>query len=323
MGRAAHDPIGALMSSLTDRPREALLALGREILPRRQRRLAKLRWVGARSRVLADRRPLPGLLVIGTMRGGTSSLFKYLGSHPELAPSVRKEVQYLTRYWDRGDRWYRAHFPVGTRRLAFEATPDYLFSPEAPGRAAMVVPGARLLVCLREPLRRAWSHHQHLVHLGLEHRSFEDAVRAEPLRMEEARRSGEAVPGAWVTGLYRWSYLARGHYAEQLARWLEHYPASAIHIVWSDRLFRSTDGQLDEIADFLGVARGAFHGLDRNHSRATGSHEARPPDDVLRSMVPAAAQQSLDDDLIALDELLADHFPHLDRPSWLRWGDRG
>lgn len=305
------------MTTSTRRPREALLALGREVIPRRQRRLAKLRWVDARSQFLAHHRGLPRLLVIGTMRGGTSSLFKYLGSHPELAPSLRKEVQFLTRYWDRGEDWYRAHFPFGSRRLAFEASPDYLFSPEAPRRAALVVPEARLLVCLREPVRRAWSHHQHLVQLGLEHRPFDDAVRTEPVRLREAERFREVDDPAWVPGFYRWSYLSRGHYAEQLRRWLEHYPASAMHVVWSERLFASTAEQLDEIADFLGVQRGRFRGLERNHSRATGSHEARTRDDDLWSLLTDDARAALEAANADLDALLRTHFPGLDRPSWL------
>ena len=55
-------------------------------------------------------RPLPNLLVIGAQRCGTSSLFKYLGAHPQCEPSVRKEVRFFTEYYDSGFAWYRSHF---------------------------------------------------------------------------------------------------------------------------------------------------------------------------------------------------------------------
>ncbi|MDQ3973589.1 MAG: hypothetical protein M3276_04520, partial [Actinomycetota bacterium] len=97
-----------------------------------------------RARALTSpARPLPDFLVIGGMRCGTSSLFKYLSAHPDVARPLRKEVGYLTLHHDQPLAWYRTHFPLRARsgrRRTFEATPHYLFHPLAPARAARLLP---------------------------------------------------------------------------------------------------------------------------------------------------------------------------------------
>ena len=101
----------------------------------------------------------------------------------------RKEVSYFTRHFGRGEAWYRTHFPtrarvaVRRRRLhaqvrSFEATPDYLFHPLAAARAAQLVPDAKLIALLRDPVERAYSHYRHMVRLGFEDLSFDEAIRA-------------------------------------------------------------------------------------------------------------------------------------------------
>src|SRR5262245_42743754 len=200
-------------------------------------RIAQLR-VQARTPTGGLRR-LPDLLVIGAQRCGTSSLYRYLGRHPDVTPSLRKEVEYFSRRFDRGERWYRAHFALanGRSRLAFEATPDYLFHPFAAQRAAGVVPGARLVVMLREPIARAWSHYHHMVALGHEPLDFDAAVAAEPDRCAPDLRRLADDPYHDPVALLRYSYVARGRYAEQLSRWREHFPADRMLVVRSEDFF--------------------------------------------------------------------------------------
>ncbi|MEV6493096.1 sulfotransferase, partial [Actinoplanes sp. NPDC051633] len=153
---------------------------------------------------------LPEFLVIGGQRCGTTSLYRYLAAHPSVRPASGKELQYFSLHHRRGERWYRAHFPVRPPGvLSFEASPYYLFDPEAPARAAATLPEARFVALVRDPAERAYSHYLHSVAYGVEPLSFADALDAEPERLagggHEARR--------------RYSYAARGRYAEQLARW--------------------------------------------------------------------------------------------------------
>jgi hypothetical protein len=264
---------------------------------------------------LVNRRPLPAFLIIGTMRGGTSSLFKYLGSHPDTAASLRKEVNYFTRYWDRGPDWYRAHFPITRRRLAFEASPNYLFHPFAAVRAAETVPDAKLIVLLREPAARARSHYDHMVRLGFERRCFTRALESESRLVREALACLERDEDAWQPMYFRYSYMSRGYYADQLERWLSSFPIENLLVIWSNDFFGSPYEALDTISNFLGIRPRRFSGVDRNFSIPS----------VLRKGPQGRKVSSMPDWVIArfeqenkrLRELLRRRLPHLSLPSWL------
>jgi hypothetical protein len=210
-------------------------------------------------------RMLPDFLVIGAQRSGTSSLYRYLGWHPDVLSPLRKETEYFTREYVRGEGWYRAHFPLDARAalrarlrsstsVTFEATPDYLFHPLTPERAAHLLPDAKLVVLLRDPVERAFSHYRHMVRLGFETLSFDDALRAEPERIGGDLLVLEADPLSRTPELLRFSYVSRGRYAEQLRRWIEHYPRDRLHVVESEAFFRDTAREYGDILGFLGLA---------------------------------------------------------------------
>jgi hypothetical protein len=233
------------MRALDDlRSRIPLDARHRLALARVRCRMPTARW-----------RALPGALVIGAQRSGTSSLYRYLGGHPDAAPSLRKEVEYFSRRFDRGDGWYRAHFPIDAakHRLAFEATPDYLFHPLAASRAAAVVPDVRLVAVLRDPVARAWSHHQHMVALGYETLDFDDAIAAEEERCYPDLARLEQDPFHDPKALLRFSYVARGRYAGQLERWFACFPAERLLVVRSEDLFASPAMTFGSIVEHLGL----------------------------------------------------------------------
>ena len=223
-------------------------------------RLAKAR---VRVRVPTSRwRALPDFLVIGAQRSGTSSLYKYLGQHPSVVPSIRKETEFFTSRHDEGEDWYRAHFPLklgapagadAGRRLTFEADPSYLLDPRAPVRASRMVPDAKIVVLLRDPVARAISHYNHNVRIGQE-----DASLSEALDLEESRLRGEVErmfhdPEYPAKPYLRYSYATRGLYAEQLERWLEFYPAERVRVVHSADLFENTPDVYQWILDFLEI----------------------------------------------------------------------
>jgi hypothetical protein len=117
------------------------------------------------------------VLVVGAQRCGTSSLFKYLGAHPECGASIRKEARFFTEYYHEGTDWYRAHFPLSAgrprRQIYFEATPDYLLDPRVPQRAKALLPeDFRIIALLRDPVERAYSHYWHNRRLGSERIPF-------------------------------------------------------------------------------------------------------------------------------------------------------
>jgi Sulfotransferase domain len=148
----------------------------------------------------AGRRPLPDFLILGAQRSGTTSLYNYLAAHPLVLPAVpSKGVHYFDKHADRSLRWYRAHFPTRAQRrrrehpagsptVTGEGSPYYLFHPHGPARAAAAVPDARLIVMLRDPVERAYSHYQQEYARGFEDAgSFEAALDLEPSRLEGER----------------------------------------------------------------------------------------------------------------------------------------
>src|ERR1044071_7027899 len=124
------------------------------------------------GRATAAARPLPDFLVIGAQKAGTTALYSYLRDHPAIAGPPWKEVSFFDRHFWRGDAGYRGNFPnrlslrrmrarPGAEPIGGEASPSYMFHPLAPQRVAELVPDARLIALVRNPVDRALSHYHH------------------------------------------------------------------------------------------------------------------------------------------------------------------
>lgn len=205
-----------------------------------------------------DRRRLPRLIIPGAMKAGTTSLFEYLDGHPQLVPSREKEVHYFDMHFHRGIGWYARQFPRcraagGAAALPFESSPYYLFEPRVPARVREVVPDVKLVVLLRDPVDRAFSHYHNNRRLGREDLAFEDALAAEAGRLAGEEERLLADPRA-VSLRHKWySYLRRGLYAEQLLRWRACFPAEQMLVLDAGRLFSEPRAVLAEVLAFLGV----------------------------------------------------------------------
>src|SRR4051794_22945776 len=138
----------------------------------------------AYGRATVALRPLPDFLILGAQKAGTTALYAYLRWHPEITGPSFKEVSFFDRHYANGERWYRAHMPARRRSLVGEASPSYLFHPLAPERVAGLLPEARLIALLRNPVARPSSNYQNEVALGGEPLSFEEAIGREDERME-------------------------------------------------------------------------------------------------------------------------------------------
>lgn len=240
-------------------------------------------------------RPLPDFLIIGGQRCGTTSVFNYLLDHPLVLPPLVKEPQFFSYHWPRGTGWYRALFPTGLRRQAagvvagggravtFEATPYYLSHPCAPERAAQVIPAAKLVVLVRDPVQRAYSHYQHSVRLGFESASFAAAIELEPTRLageEERIRSDSRYKG---TNHRVFSYVSRGFYADQIERWLTCFPRESLHVIQSEALFADPGREHRELLTFLGLPD-SIPADFRVHTMGSSSGADRIPVDVRREL---------------------------------------
>jgi hypothetical protein len=203
-------------------------------------------------------RRLPGMVIVGAMRAGTTSLFSLLARHPQVAAAFRKEVHYFDLHFHRGPIWYRHQFrrPRSAARgcaIGVESSPYYMLDPRVPERMTALMPDAKLVLLLRDPVERAFSHYRKNRRDGREPLTFADALAAEDERLagEEERMLHEP---AYLSGLHQYySYAARGRYAEQLMRWRQHFPAAQMLVVDAGRLFASPAEVLAEVLAFAGL----------------------------------------------------------------------
>jgi hypothetical protein len=203
---------------------------------------------------LREPRALPDALIIGAMKSGTSSLHYYLTQHRQVVAPLRKEVHYFDLNYARGEAWYRANFGrADAGGLNLDSSPYYLLHPQVPQRAHALLPAARLIVLLRDPVRRAYSHYWHERDKGREPLSFEDAIAAEPERIERdhARLARGEIERSAAHQYF--SYLARGRYAEQIAAWLQVYPRQSLLVLRFEDLAREPLPVLNRTLGWLGL----------------------------------------------------------------------
>jgi hypothetical protein len=207
----------------------------------------------AYGRATAGFRPLPDFLILGAQKAGTTALYAYLRWHSDITGPSFKEVSFFDRHYAHGERWYRAHMPARRRSLVGEASPSYLFHPLAPERVASMLPDARLIVLLRNPVDRAFSHYQHEVALGREPLPFEDAIDREEVRMRGEVERMLREPSYFSHAWWNYTYVARGRYAEQLERWFARFPRERLLVLFTEELAADTAGTYRRVLDFLGA----------------------------------------------------------------------
>jgi len=215
-------------------------------------------------RLTSHVRLLPDFLIVGAQKGGTTSLFRYLAQHPDVVPSSTKEIHFFDLHFERGAAWYRSHFPSRLRRyedqlrgrvcVTGEASPYYLFHPCAPQRAGQVVPNAKLIVLLRNPIDRAYSHYQHAVRYGYESLSFEQALQAETDRLRDEAEKMMRDPRYASFNHRHFSYLSRGLYVEQLRRWELRFHRGQMLVLRSEDLYDEPNSAFRRVTNFIGVS---------------------------------------------------------------------
>jgi len=200
----------------------------------------------------SSHRVLPNFIIIGAQKGGTSSLYKNLIRHPSVKASFHKEPHFYDFNYFEGISWYKAFFPRETEmnnKLTGEATPYYLFHPKAPKRVKETQPDVKLLVMLRNPVNRAYSHYNKDSLRGKDPLSFIDAVHAEDQRFEEEKKQYED-PYKCINHWKR-SYLSRGKYAEQLERWFKFFPRKQFLIIQSEQYYSNASKIYSDVLNFL------------------------------------------------------------------------
>jgi hypothetical protein len=268
--------------------------------------------VDATAELTGPVRVRPDFLIVGAQRCGTTTLFKTLAQHPDVAtPTLHKGIHYFDKSYDRGERWYRGHFPLsatsrrgaGVRRITGESSPYYMFHPLARQRLASDLPAARILVLLRDPVVRAHSAHSHERARGFEDLDFEAALDAEPARLAGEREKLLAHPGYDSVHWQHHAYLTRGQYVEQVRALERLVGRERLLVVDSGDFFIHPEAVFEQVRVFLGLRPGP--GIEFEQ------HNARP-----RSPMEPALRARLEAHFAPWDEELAHWWGRT--PSWRR-----
>lgn len=235
----------------------------------------------------------PNLFVVGAMRAGTTTLHRELARHPEIFMSAVKEPMHFAlaedspryagpcdpgndRHWVRAERYATLFRGRKDAVWAGESSTLYLYSPEAPERIRRASPGARIIMVLRDPAVRAYSHYCFARQRGLEPEpSFEGALAAEAGRVEKN----------WSSF---WQYRGRSRYADGVERYLATFPAEQVFVGLFHDLVHDAATFYGRLEAFLGL-HGSL-GFDppepENPSRGVRSFAAARWERRLRRLVP-------------------------------------
>lgn len=247
--------------------------------------------MGSHTAAPATAGRLPTIIGIGAMKAGTSALHRYLDAHPDTAMSAPKELNFFFGSqpdgeaidgwspggnWWRGEDWYRGHFP-DDRLVGGECSPGYT-SPDHPHvaeRMAAVVPDARLICLVRDPLARAVSQYRHHVRDGTETRDLDEAL---------------LDPDS--------QYVTRSRFHAALRPFLRHFPRGQLLVVAQEDLHADRAATLRRVHEHAGLRPHWSQELEHRWHVAPGPAPDCPTD------VAAAFHEQVADDVARLRELV-------------------
>ncbi|MFB0517511.1 MAG: sulfotransferase [Candidatus Neomarinimicrobiota bacterium] len=201
---------------------------------------------------------LPNFLVVGAAKSGTTSLYHYVNQHPDIYMSPVKEPEYFSFMGQEvhfiGPGGQSMNFGIINDAEAYaalfedlsgekaigECSTSYLFLPQAAANIHHAIPHCRIIMILRHPVERTFSHYLDHVRALCEDLPFEDAIAAEQTRADNG---------------WRWGYQYTGHsrYYAQVKRYYDRFPAENVRIYLFDRLQQDPHGLMADVYRFLNV----------------------------------------------------------------------
>ncbi len=195
----------------------------------------------------------PNFLGIGAVRGGSTWLHEVLKSHPDFyLPSKRKEVQYFTRFYDKGPKFYESFFPEhqilksGCKWYG-EITPGYLREPQAPRRIAELGTIKKIVMTVRNPIDRAYSHYKWHIQLHNESITFMQFY---------SNRQGKLRSLAIENGLY----------AKFLKQYLQHFHREQFLIIPFEEIVERPSAIYSQLKDFFNLEEDFISVRKKNQS---------------------------------------------------------
>ena len=177
---------------------------------------------------------LPSFIIIGAMKCGTTSLYEYLAPHPDLGRSTPKETNFFLtpKKFSKGVQHYESLFKTG-RKIAFEASPNYTKRdkfPGVPSRMHSVVPDAKLVYIMRNPVKRIISHYLHFYANRHENSPFSEALLNS-----------------------KFNYIECSRYYYQLEAFLEYYSKDQLYCMSTEDLSQNPEQEMKALSNFLEI----------------------------------------------------------------------
>ncbi len=188
-------------------------------------------------------------IVVGVQKGGTTSLHRYLSAHPEIFMPENKELDYFSNdsNYTKGIKYYLSLFSNAQdgESVKGEASPQYMLYDNVPERISSDMPDVKIIMCLRNPIDRAFSQYRMSKRRGIEKRTFCEAVDQQlidrPANDDELFKVKDT------------EYLAPGEYGRIYTNFLKHFSRENITIIYSDDLLNNKEETLKIILSFLGL----------------------------------------------------------------------
>lgn len=213
-------------------------------------------------------RILPNFLIIGYLKTGTTSLYDYLIQHPQIISASRKEVHFFDGYYHRGINWYKSNFAtifykkrlemkLKSNVITGEATPNYVYFPDAENRIKKIIPDVKIIVILRNPIERAYSDYNYRKKLGrgkLENVSFEQAVREEIERFSDPKNNFiDDLMDDYKGSDTRLPFVHLGIYMSTIKKWFDVFKKEQILVLQTEELEENPEKVVKRVFEFLGL----------------------------------------------------------------------
>jgi hypothetical protein len=188
----------------------------------------------------------PLVICVGAQKAATTTLYTLMKAHTEVCVSKEKETGFFYREekFKKGYEWHLVNdfLPKQGKKLLFEADPNYMFLPISIENIYSCNPSAKIIVMLRNPVLRAYSHFMMMRNEGYEEMNFHDAYLIEKERLKKGQYHLET-----------YSYLARGFYAHQIENIISKFPKDQILFVVFENFIKKQQEEYGKILEWLNL----------------------------------------------------------------------
>lgn len=205
----------------------------------------------------------PNFFIIGPPKCASTSLHYYLGQHPDVYTSKVKETLFFSRDYSKGLDFYENYFEeAGNVKAIGEATPVYSFLTFTADRIQQHYPDARIILCFRNPMDRAFSSWLMQRGMGVEKAAFRSAMEMNLKQMPITNLEGEIGSQTWLNSIGNFdegesrlrTYLQAGMYAQTIKNWQKRFKPEQIKVLFMEDLKHDFDGTMKTLFEHIGVS---------------------------------------------------------------------